>query len=207
MVPPSPEWFDQGRASSGQKPGGISRLSRMQGSLVVLTGASGSGKTTLAQALQERKVAECDVLFFDSIGVPSPEEIQSFGTGSQPGGAWQRAMTLRWMKQIAEIFQGGRSVLFEGQMRIAFVAEGIAAAGIPNARIILVDCDDATRIRRLTVDRGQPELADLSMLNWAKYLREEAEQTGCEILDTGVVPLNDCVALVSSYLPPSTLKT
>jgi ABC-type multidrug transport system ATPase subunit len=54
----------------------------MAGSLVVLTGASGAGKTTLARAIKERYPDECDVLFFDSVGVPSPEEMKKRGDGT-----------------------------------------------------------------------------------------------------------------------------
>ena len=53
----------------------------MAGFLVVLTGASGGGKTTLARAIKERYPDECDVLFFDSVGVPSPEEMKKWGDG------------------------------------------------------------------------------------------------------------------------------
>jgi uridine kinase len=55
----------------------------MIGSLVVLTGASGSGKTTLAKRIQERYPKECEVMFFDSVGVPSSEEMKKWG-GQDP---------------------------------------------------------------------------------------------------------------------------
>ena len=77
-----------------------------------------------------------------------------------------------------------RPVLFEGQMRLAFVREGLLAAGIANARVILVDCDDATRTHRLTAIRNQPELANPNMMIWAEFLRQEAKEAGCEVLDT-----------------------
>jgi ABC-type glutathione transport system ATPase component len=61
----------------------------MTGSLVVLTGASGSGKTTLAKTIQERYPKECEVMFFDSVGVLSSEEMKKWG-GQDPGATWQR---------------------------------------------------------------------------------------------------------------------
>jgi hypothetical protein len=129
------------------------------------------------------------VIFFDSIGLPD-----------QPGEAWQRATTMAWIEKIRPILSAGKSVLFEGQMRIAFIQEALAAARIPNARIILLDCDDATRQRRLRADRNQPGLANPTMMNWARCLREEALATGSEILDTGRIPLRDCVNRVCEHL-------
>lgn len=161
-------------------------------SLVVLTGASGSGKTTLARAIQQACPPHCEVLFFDSVGVPSAEAMRAFGDGHQPGGAWQRATTIQWMEHIAAVMCSGLSVLFEGQMRIGFIHEALALFGIKGARIVLIDCDDSTRAGRLHLDRNQPELATLDMMAWARYLRDEALQAGCEILDTGTVPFKQC---------------
>jgi hypothetical protein len=109
-------------------------------------------------------------------------------------------MTMAWMEKIRAILSAGRSVLFEGQMRIVFIQEALAAAQIPNSRIILVDCDDATRQRRLQTERFQPDLANPHMMNWARYLREEALASGSEILDTGRVPFSDCINRVHGYL-------
>jgi hypothetical protein len=130
-----------------------------------------------------------EVVFFDSVGVPN-----------QPGEGWQRAMTMTWMEKIRPILSAGRSVLFEGQMRISFIQEALVASQVPNARIILVDCDDATRQRRLQTERGQPDLANPTMMNWARCLREEALAAGSEILDTGRIPFPDCVNHVCRYL-------
>jgi hypothetical protein len=70
--------------------------------LVIMTGASGSGKTAIAKAI-EVDHPSITVFRFDTIGVPSPEVMASFGTGHQPGGAWQRAMILKWFERIAPI--------------------------------------------------------------------------------------------------------
>jgi dephospho-CoA kinase len=164
----------------------------MAASLVILTGASGSGKTTIARAIQLTCPAHCEVLFFDSVGVPSAEAMRAFGDGHQPGGAWQRAITLGWMENIAVKLAAGTSVLFEGQMRIAFIHEALALSDIRCARIVLVDCDDATRRSRLHTDRNQPELANVDMMAWSRYLRDEATEAGCEILDTGAVSFAGC---------------
>jgi hypothetical protein len=170
----------------------------MSGSLVVLTGASGAGKTMLATGIQNLNLAKCNVLFFDSIGVPSAVEHEAVGTEHQPGGAWQRQATMQWMDRIAEMLRADESVLFEGQMRIAFIREAIAVSGISNARILLIDCADDYRRSRLT-DRGQPQLATQDMMYWSRYLREEALQARCEILDTGALTLGECLERLRSY--------
>jgi hypothetical protein len=66
--------------------------------LVIMTGASGSGKTAIAKAIE---VGQPSILVFrfDTIGVPSADVMASFGTAHQPGGAWQRAMTLKWFER------------------------------------------------------------------------------------------------------------
>ena len=171
----------------------------MAASLVVLTGASGSGKTALAHAVQKTHPA-CAVFFFDSIGVPSAEAMLAYGTGHQPGGAWQRAMTFQWIERITAVLASGRSVLFEGQMRIAFIREAIDTSSVPKSHVILVECNEEVRTHRLTYYRKQPELASEQMQSWARYLREEAVQGGYEILDTGNISLADAVKHIVSYL-------
>jgi adenylate kinase family enzyme len=165
--------------------------------LVVLTGASGSGKTTIAGAIKTGWAGLVEVLHFDQIGVPSSEAMVS-GWGS--GEAWQRAMTLEWMTRIADKGDPGGAVLFEGQTRLAFLREALDSAGLANAHVILVDCDDATRARRLTLARRQPDLVNQKMMDWAGFLRREAHEAGYEVLDTATVPLVACVELVRERL-------
>jgi energy-coupling factor transporter ATP-binding protein EcfA2 len=172
----------------------------MTSSLVILTGASGSGKTTLARAIQQTGPPHCEVLFFDSVGVPSSEAMRAFGDGHQPGGAWQRAATLDWIERIALMLRAGTSVLFEGQMRIAFIHEALVLSGIAGAHILLVDCDDVTRRARLHADRNQPEFANADMMAWSRYLRDEAIKSDCEILDTGAVSFENCLSRIHQLL-------
>ena len=167
--------------------------------LVILTGASGSGKTAIAEAIGATRSSLVHVLHFDSIGVPSAEVRRAW----DPVGGWQRAMTLDWMRRIAAVRDPDRPVLFEGQMRLSFIAEGLLAAGIADARPILVDCDDATRTRRLVTNRGQPELANPDMMNWAAYLRREAKEGGHDVLDTTHLSLEKCVERICTVLLPT----
>jgi hypothetical protein len=144
------------------------------------------------------------VLFFDSVGVPSRQEmIEQYGTGHQPGGAWLRATTIQWMQRIRPILDAGVSVVLEGQMRIAFIHEGLSAAGIGHAHLVLVDCTDDDRVRRLTFEREQPDVANFEMMNWARYLRDESVKHGIQILDTSSITLNQSVQGVLNLLSPS----
>jgi dephospho-CoA kinase len=174
----------------------------MNPKLVILTGASGSGKTAIAREI-EANHPEIVVFRFDTTGVPSAEIMATYGNGYHPGGAWQRAMTLEWFERIASVLRSGRRVLFEGQMRIAFVQEALDAQGITGARIICVECDDATRTARLAHDRRQPELANENMMGWSRYLRQETIAAGYEILDTTALSLTESIEHVLAALQPT----
>jgi signal recognition particle receptor subunit beta len=166
-------------------------------SLIVLIGASGAGKTTIARAIAERPGTVGKIFFFDSIGIPPVEEmIRQHGSGE----AWQRAKTIAWMIRLAEATENAPWVLFEGQTRFSFLSEGAQAAGGVAYTPILVDCDDATRARRLRNERKQSELAGEEMMNWARYLRAEAVAHGHPILDTSRLSLPACVDWVIGRL-------
>ncbi len=146
----------------------------------------------MARAIQTA-LPMCEVRFFDSIGVPSAEIMAAYVGDYGPGGGWQRAMTMEWMQRIAPLLNSGKMVLFEGQMRIAFIEEAIAAAGVTNARIVLIDCSDSVRAARLMHDRQQPDLSNENMMGWARFLRDEAQRGGYETLDTSSNPFSSSV--------------
>jgi len=128
--------------------------------LIVLTGASGSGKTAIANAFQARYSDRASVLFFDSIGVPSRDQmIAEFGSPEE----WQRAKTIQWVSRIAAQAASQRCILLEGQARLSFLTEAVTLARLRDHRIILVDCSDDVRVRRL-IDQMQPDLANPEML-------------------------------------------
>ena len=165
--------------------------------LVILTGASGAGKTTIAEAIERLHGQEIDVFYKDRIGVPPVQDmIDKFGSVE----GWQRAATFEWMARLSPLVEQGRSVLFEGQSRFSFLVEAAERAGIIPYACILIDCDDETRTRRLSIDRGQPELANPDMMNWANFLRNEASAYGCEILDTSNLTLEQGFELVLRLL-------
>ncbi len=164
--------------------------------LVILTGASGSGKTTLAKAVAIRR-PDIEVFFFNSTGVPSLDEmISEYGSGE----AWQCAKTLDWMTKVAPLNAGGSSVVLEGQMRISFIEEALVSAHIRSARIVLVDCDDRTRERRLNAERAQPDLSNHTMMDWARFLRDEAARGGHERLDTSNLDVAACVNRICQHI-------
>lgn len=164
---------------------------------VILIGASGSGKTAIASAIEQRHGDEVRVFYFDRIGVPAVDRmIDEYGSGE----AWQRAKTLEWMAKLAPLYGSGAGLLFEGQTRLSFLAEAAEAAGILAYSPVLVDCDDATRVKRLSLDRRQAELANENMMNWASYLRRDAKKRGCDILDTSGIALDQSVAYVMAQL-------
>jgi adenylate kinase family enzyme len=165
--------------------------------MVILIGASGAGKTTIAREIESRYCDAIDVFYFDSIGVPSVEEMAAkHGSGE----AWQHATTVEWLQRLAKSARPERPLLFEGQTRLSYLAEGAAAAGgIPYVPV-LVDCDDQTRISRLSSARNQPDLANDTMMNWARFLRVEARDNHCRILDTSVTSIDACVDYVVKLL-------
>lgn len=155
--------------------------------LYFVIGASGSGKTTAVQALNQ---AEITVAYFDSIGVPTVEAmIKDFGS---PEG-WQRDKTLEWVKTIKERYLAQSSVVLDGQTRPQYIHEACQQQGIKNYEIILFDCLDSVRKTRLE-KRGQPELFNEQMSQWAAYLRKVCQ--GYTILDnTDMSPEETALAL------------
>ena len=160
-------------------------------------GASGSGKTTIARAIAANCGEIAKVFCFDSIGVPPVEEmVRQYGSGE----AWQRAKTIEWMRRLGREMETERPVLFEGQTRFSFLADGAVAAGGLVYDPILVDCDDDTRSRRLRLERKQPELDNEEMMNWARYLRRQARRGGHPVLDTSALSLSESVGQVMARL-------
>ena len=88
--------------------------------IVFITGASGVGKTTLVKKLKEKyfynKIWE--FLEFDSIGVPSKEEmVLGYGSGEN----WQREKTFEWIQKMVCDFPDKKLIIFEGQVNLQFI--------------------------------------------------------------------------------------
>jgi dephospho-CoA kinase len=148
--------------------------------LIFVTGASGAGKTATLKTLESEKMSGVIFCYFDSIGVPSDEEmIARFGSGEE----WQRQSTIEWVRRIKQEYLADSVVILDGQARQSFIVEACAAMGVGDYAIILFDCAETVRNTRLHA-RGQPELANSRMENWALYLRDQSRQRGDVILDT-----------------------
>jgi dephospho-CoA kinase len=148
--------------------------------IVIVTGASGAGKTTLVTTLEQRRIPGIRCHYFDSIGVPSPEEMtEQFGSPA----AWQEAMTRQWIARLGKPDVGVRIAVLDGQVRPSVVRTAFAEAGV-KGHVILVDCRHEVREARLRGPRAQPDLASRDMAAWAAYLRGQADALDIPIVDT-----------------------
>jgi hypothetical protein len=165
----------------------------LNGRIVFLVGASGAGKTAAARFLGTRGPWAGHTHFFDSIGVPSPGEMDTEFGGPE---AWQRWATERWVERLAarpEPLQ-----LLEGQTRPSFVRSAAAAHPEVEVRIVLLDCSAETRARRLAGPRGQPELATGRMEGWAAYLRGQADALGLPVIETDGLTVEEVAARIET---------
>jgi len=151
--------------------------------IMVVTGASGSGKTTAVHALEERCVHGVSCHYFDSVGVPSPQQMKrDFGSEE----AWQATMTERWLERLATSANGAEVCVLDGQTRPSFVLSAAQRIHLDVVRTVLLDCSHEVRHARLRKPRGQPELVNAQMDCWAAYLRGQADAFGLTVIDTTV---------------------
>lgn len=163
--------------------------------ILIVTGASGSGKTTLVNHIKE-SLPDVQFLHFDSIGIPNTADmIKEYGSGE----GWQKAKTYEWIQRLKADYQAKGPVIFEGQMRISFIKEAIHFEDISGVTIVLIDCADNARMKRL-VDSGRPELANQTMMNWAKFLRKEAQEFSLVTLDTSGASVEETAEILKGFL-------
>ncbi len=162
-----------------------------------MTGASGVGKTTLVHTLEERQLPGVRCYYFDSVGVPEPEEMRAtFGSGE----AWQAATTERWIAHLVQNPDGAQVVVLDGQVRPSEVVAAFGRHGVTQGKILHIDCSHEVREARLKGPRGQPDLASPRMAAWAAYLRGQADALGLPILDTSDLSVADAAEALVSHI-------
>lgn len=145
-----------------------------------ITGASGVGKTTLVSQLETKyQNKPWTFLHFDKIGVPTVEEmVRDFGSGAK----WQEAKAYEWIKKLIQTDR--EKVFFEGQVNLQFIRNGFSRHRFTSYKTVLLDCSEEVMRKRLVMDRSQPELFTREMLNWLKFLRDQAREFNATIIDT-----------------------
>jgi hypothetical protein len=82
---------------------------------------------------QQLPSSSCVYLHFDSIGVPSEEEMVAHcGSGSE----WQKAMTYRWIKKLIQQYRDKKLVVLEGQVNLDFIDAGFLGFNFRNYKIV-----------------------------------------------------------------------
>jgi len=146
-----------------------------------ISGASGVGKTTLVDNLQKQyEHTDWAFLHFDSIGVPSLEEMEKeFGSPVH----WQEAKTYGWIEKIINEFDNEK-IFIEGQVNLQFIYGAFRKFHFENFKIVLLDCNENEMAHRLIEKRKQPELVNDQMKNWLNFLRNQAYELKIPVIDT-----------------------
>ena len=129
--------------------------------LFLLFGSSASGKSVALTELRRRRVARLAIHDFDEIGVPV-----------EPDRAWRQRANETWLRQSLEYQSEGMDVLLAGQTPFGELLATPSAPLLAGISACLLDCDDATRVRRLRI-RGESDVD--AYLSWAAWMRRHAE--------------------------------
>jgi hypothetical protein len=169
----------------------------MTPAVLVVTGASGSGKTAAVRGLNARALPGVRCYYFDSVGVPTREEMdRDFGGGE----SWQALTTQRWLTRFASDPDIADVYVLDGQTRPSFVRRAAEQACIGVARVVLLDCAPPVRHTRLVELRGQPELSNSRMDSWAAYLRGQADAFDLPVVDTTRLGIDAVVDALVVYV-------
>ena len=164
---------------------------------VVVTGASGAGKTAAVGVLATRRIAGMECFHFDSIGVPTPEEMaRDHGGGEQ----WQASATRVWLERLDRLPPDVEVAVLDAQTRPSFVFDAARITTRRTTHMILLDCDPAIRSDRLRGPRNQPELANPRMDTWAAYLRGQADALRLPVIDTTSLTVDEVADAISALI-------
>ena len=156
--------------------------------ILVVTGASGAGKTAAVRALERRDLPGIRCFYFDSIGVPSAEEMErAFARGE----SWQAWATDEWLQSLHGLGAETRVAVLDAQTRPSHVLGPHAKPGARTTHVVLLDCASEVRDARLRGPRGQPELANARMDSWAAYLRGQADALDLPVVDTTLLSVDE----------------
>lgn len=165
--------------------------------ILVVTGASGSGKTAAVRVLEARSLPGVRCYHFDSVGVPSVEEMRTdFGSPEQ----WQAFMTQRWLDRLAANPDAVEVCVLQGQTRLSFVRTAAERTRIPVVHVVLLDCSDHIRHARLAGQVGRSELSNPEMDSWAAYLRGQADALNLPVIDTTNLALDGAADALATYV-------
>lgn len=165
--------------------------------VLVVTGASGAGKTTLVRRLAALALPGVGCYEFDTIGIPSADEIAArFGDGA----GFQAWALGEWVVRLTRNEDRVRVAVLDAQVRPRAALDALARHGVRAGRVVLVDCDVAERNARLRGPRGQPELASSQMDGWAAYLRGQADALDTPVIDTTGVHPDVSVAALQAHV-------
>jgi hypothetical protein len=147
--------------------------------LIFILGASGSGKTTNVKNIETKHPDKYHFAYFDQPKVPSVEEVQEKYGGWEN---WGIERTNDWVKKIRESYIENKVTIFDVHTKPENIENACRDFGITNYIVILLDCSDDERKKRLT-ERGQPHLINDSLFEWAQFLRKEAENKNYIVIE------------------------
>jgi hypothetical protein len=134
--------------------------------LFLLFGSSAAGKTFVLNELRGR-MANLAIHDFDEIGVPRGADT-----------AWRHRADEQWVRRALEYQTEGADLLLAGQTPLGELLAVPSAPRLEAVSACLIDCDDLTRVERLSArgpewfERTSGDLEDY--LNWAAWMRGHA---------------------------------
>jgi len=146
--------------------------------IIFVLGASGSGKTTTVEYIESENPDKYFFAYFDQPKVPSEEEIEKqYGNWEN----WGIQRTNEWLDKIKNKNKD-RVTIFDIQTKPENIENACKKFEITDYAIIILDCSNEERKKRL-IERGQPNLINDSLFDWAQFLRDEACKNDYIIID------------------------